>query len=175
MRILLLSILFLFGFTLSAQEATKAEKELYDLVMKYRKQNGLKEIPMSKSLTKVAQIHAKDLKENQPVKGNCNLHSWSSKGEWSACCYTSDHAKARCMWDKPRELTNYKGNGYEISHWSGGTATAEGSLAGWKKSKAHNNVILNKGIWDDEWKAIGIGMNGGYAVIWFGKEEDSEE
>lgn len=166
----------LFSFLYSnAQNPTVDEKKLYDLVMNYRKQNGLKTIPISKNLTKVAQIHVKDMHENKPVHGNCNLHSWSEKGEWSGCCYTSDHAKASCMWDKPRELTNYKGNGYEISYGSYGTeASAERALNSWKNSTGHNNVILNKGIWDDEWKAIGVGIYKGYAVIWFGKMLDEE-
>ncbi|MCB0478728.1 MAG: hypothetical protein KDC84_11215 [Crocinitomicaceae bacterium] len=170
----LILISFLFSFALVfSQEPTEAEKKLYDLIMTYRKEKGLPEIPLSKSLTIVAQTHVKDLHENQPVKGNCNLHSWSDKGEWSSCCYTSDHAKAECMWNKPKELTSYEGRGYEISHGTyGGEATPEGALNGWKRSTPHNNVIINKGIWDDEWKAIGVGMYKGFAVVWFGKETD---
>ena len=60
MRYLLSIWIVLFGYTLLAQEATKEEKKLYELVMKYRKQYGLKEIPLSTTVTKVAQIRAKD-------------------------------------------------------------------------------------------------------------------
>lgn len=155
------------------------EMELYNLVMKYRKQNNLPEIPLSASLTYVAQTHCKDLVENF-VRGNeCNMHSWSTKGKWSACCYTNDHKNASKMWNKPRELTNYKGNGYEIAFytWSSAnanyTATAAEALEGWKNSSGHNDVILNKSIWSDiKWNAIGIGIYRGYAVIWFGAEKD---
>ena len=67
--------------------------------------------------------------DNKPdAPPECNLHSWSDKGPWSACCYTPDHAQAQCMWDKPSELTNYPGNGYEIS--AAGYDSAQAALAG---------------------------------------------
>lgn len=151
------------------------EIKLYELIMKYRAENGLKKIPLSKSLTFVAQTHAIDLDENEPENGRCNMHSWSDKGKWSACCYTDDHANAKCMWNKPRELTSYSGNGYEIAHWRTPNLTAEGALEGWQNSKGHNDVITNKSIWKKiEWKAVGIGMYGKYAVVWFGEEPDKE-
>ena len=63
----------------------------------------------------VAEAHVQDLSYNQPVGGQCNMHSWSDRGSWSGCCYTDDHAASQCMWDKPRELTRYPGNGFEIA------------------------------------------------------------
>lgn len=83
------------------------------------------------------------------------------------------------MWDKPRELTNYKGDGYEISFWSTyeydtPEEAAKAILDGWKKSSGHNDVIMNKSIWRDvRWQAMGVGINGEYTNVWFGKEEDS--
>ena len=83
------------------------------------------------------------------------------------------------MWDKPRELTNYKGDGFEIAFFSTykyttPAAFAKDILEGWKKSPGHNNVIINKSIWKKvKWNAIGIGVYGEYADVWFGKEEDS--
>jgi len=161
-----------FGQTLSSEE-----KKLYDLIMEYRKQKNLPSIPLSKSLTMVAQTHARDVDTNHQDTGNCNMHSWSDKGTWTPCCYTSDHAQAQCMWNKPGELTNYKGNGYEIAHGGSGgyVASAEVALNGWKNSSGHNAVIINSGIWSDEWKAIGIGMYGGYAMVWFGNETDPDQ
>ena len=97
------------------------------------------------------------------------MHSWSKKGKWEVCCYTDDHAKAQCMWNKPRELTRYKGNGYEIA---AGMGNAQDALDGWKHSVHHNNVIINKDIWKTKWEAIGIGIYGNYAVVWFGHETD---
>ena len=154
---------------------TKEEKRLYDLINEYRKENGLEKIPLSVSLTIVAQAHVKDLQDNQPVKGDCNLHSWSGKGKWKSCCYTDDHAKATCMWNKPSELTNYKGYGFEIACQGFDSDKALSAINMWKDSSPHNAVILNSCQWKTtEWKAIGIGIYGDYAVIWFGKEEDAD-
>jgi uncharacterized protein YkwD len=150
------------------------EKKLYDLIMAYRQENGLPAIPLSEKLTKVAQLHAKDLSENYDSNnGKCNLHSWSKKGKWTACCYTPDHKQARCMWDKPREISGYESNGYEISYFSSIGANAEEGLTGWKKSPGHNRVIINDGTWSQiSWKAIGIGIYKEYGVVWFGAMED---
>lgn len=150
------------------------EYKIYELLNAYRKQYKLPKIPLSASMTIVAQAHARDLQENQPVKGNCNLHSWSDQGKWTACCYTNDHAKAECMWNKPRELSEYKGDGYEISYWQSDGATASSSIAGWKKSVPHNNMMINRDIWKKlSWNACGVGLYGNYAVVWFGKEKDT--
>jgi hypothetical protein len=156
-------------------EKPASDGTLFGEINAYRVQKGLQEIPMSKSLTKVAETHVKDLVENQPVKGKCNMHSWSDKGNWTVCCYTDDHAAAACMWSKPRELTTYKGNGYEIAAWYSIDITPEMALKLWKGSTGHNNVILNKDIWKDlEWKAMGAAIYKGYAVVWFGEETDTE-
>jgi len=175
MKYVSLFLLTLWGpFFSVAQQPTSEEKLLYDLIMQYRKENNLPPVALSKSLTMVAQTHAKDLIANRPNQGRCNLHSWSANGSWTACCYTPDHAQAACMWSKPRELTNYKGNGYEIAcSTSALVITAEIAINTWKKSRGHNELILNLGIWKSfEWKVIGIGINGGVAVIWFGSEPD---
>jgi hypothetical protein len=68
---------------------------------------------------------------NGAFQGDCNMHSWSDKGfnVWNSCCYTSDHAEAECMWDKPREITfgSFTGFGYENAAKSGeGDMTPEG-------------------------------------------------
>jgi len=119
----LLVVPFVMGSAI-AQELTQEETNLYNLIMQYRAEKGLPSIPLSTSLTFVAKTHAKDLDQYQPDKGNCNMHSWSNKGPWTPCCYTRDHAKAKCMWDKPKELTNYSGNGFEIAYWTSETANA---------------------------------------------------
>ena len=149
------------------------EKKLYDLINDYRKKHKLPAIPLSKSLSYVAKEHVKDLSLNHPDKGGCNLHSWSPKGKWTACCYTDDHKKASCMWNKPSELTSYKSNGYEIACM--GVNTAEAALDCWKGSPGHNDVILNHTLWKTmKWNAIGIGMHEQYAVVWFGTVSDQE-
>ena len=170
----LIPCFFLCSFLLYSQELSEEETKLYDLIMKYRQGLRLPTIPLSKSLTFVAQTHFKDLVDNQPVSDKCNLHSWSGEGNWTSCCYTSDHAKASCMWNKPSELTSYTGFGYEIAFSSSEDATAEAGLKGWKGSPGHNAVIINQGPWGDKWNAIGIGILEGYAVVWFGNELDTE-
>jgi uncharacterized protein YkwD len=161
-------------------EFTSEELKLYQLMMDYRAQNNLPSIPYSKSLTYVAQQHCLDLYNNKPDLGDgCNAHSWSDKGTWSACCYTPDHKQAKCIWDKPAEMTSYTGYGYEIAcgssdpQYSSFVMTAEYALQSWKKSSGHNNVILNKENWEDRgWNAVGIGIYKGYACVWFGQESD---
>src|SRR5690606_2692578 len=134
-----------------------------------RKQKGLPSIPVSKSLTYVAQAHVKDLQQN--FRQGSSMHSWSNKGEWKGCSYTS--AQAECMWNKPRELTPYKGHGFENSHWKSSGATPLSAFEGWKGSSGHNAVMINLGVWKNQnWNAIGIGIYGEYAVIWFGTEKD---
>lgn len=151
------------------------ERKLYQLINDYRKSMKLPAITLSPNLTLVAQLHVRDLSENNPVTGPCNLHSWSDKGSWKPCCYTNDHKEAECMWNKPRELSRYKGNGYEISYFHSAGVNAENALEGWKQSPGHHNVIINRDIWKQvTWKAIGIGIHGSYGVVWFGFEEDDE-
>lgn len=161
--------------TTCCAEASSEELELYRLLNEYRVKNSLPKVPLSPSLTYVAQTHARDLSENPP-KGKCNMHSWSSSGKWSACCYTSDHAQAQCMWNKPRELTGYPGNGYENAYRVTSEykkLSARSAINSWIKSRDHNAVILNQGIWNDyHWQAVGIGIYGNYAVLWFGNEAD---
>lgn len=151
------------------------EKKLFDLVMDYRKSKKLKPIPYSAKLTKVAQAHVRDLMDNFDYanRGDCNPHSWSDRGNWSACCYTADHSKASCMWDKPKEISGYAGNGFEIAYYSSGGANAVEGLDGWKKSPGHNPLLINSGTWSKlEWKGIGIGIYGQYGVVWFSDGEE---
>lgn len=155
-----------------------AEEALYKQVNEYRAQKGLPEIKLSYSLCVVAITHCHDQAANYKQGRSCNLHSWSDQGNWKPVCYTPDHRKAALMWSKPRELTNYPGDGYEISFYSNyayptAEAAAADILNGWKKSQGHNNVIINRAIWKNvEWQAMGVGIFGGYANVWFGKEKD---
>jgi uncharacterized protein YkwD len=158
---------------------SEAEMEVFNLINDYREDLRLPPITLSLSLTYVAQAHVCDLAENNPTNDTCNLHSWSSKGNWNPCCYTDDHKYAGCMWKKPAELTGYKGNGYEIAFWTNNnysdpTGISLEALNAWKKSTGHNEMIINKGIWEKvTWKALGVGIYKGYVVAWFGEEEDN--
>lgn len=171
----------------NSQKATKelpffclswAEIELYEVINKYRNRHNLPDIPLSASLTYVAQVHAKDLAEHYDYNARCNLHSWSDNGTWSSCCYSSDHKESACMWMKPEELTGFTGYGYEIAYWNSydyanQTRIAGDALKAWKKSRGHNNVIINRSTWKDlDWKAMGIGIYEGYVLVWFSDEVD---
>lgn len=174
--LILLSILYfpaVFGQVFSLEEL-----ELYNLIMKYRASKSLPAIPASPSLTLVAQTHARDLHDNRPDTGKCNPHSWSDKGPWSAVCYTKDHASVAGVWQKPAELTAYKGTGYEIAYrvwgYPGIRVNPLKALKGWQSSIGHNNMIINKEKWATlTWQAIGVGIYMGYAVVWFGEEPDN--
>lgn len=161
-----------------------AEGELARLVNEYRASLGLPPMQISKSLTLVAQQHAWDSVNNSnalpapPAGKTCNLHSWSGnvnpalqEGTWTANCYTSDHANAEGMWNKPREIAGYPADGVENSFWSSGTASPVGALTAWKNSPGHNNVITQQGGWGPM-AAMGVGMSGGIAHLWMSATAD---
>jgi len=156
----------------------KTEQEVARLINQYRKSKGLPAIALSKSLCYVARTHAIDQTQNHKYNNRCNLHSWGDSEIWTSCCYTADHKQAQCMWDKPRELSIYKGDGFEISYfstyqYSTPTAFATDALEGWKKSPGHNSIIVNLNIWKNiNWQVMGVGVYGEYINVWFGKEED---
>ena len=161
-----------FSLSISAQDTTDYRSEdLLKAVNDYRATKGLPAIPFSPALTIVAQAHVRDLQDNSPEGGECNMHSWSDKGTWKACCYLSNHSKANCMWNKPRELTKYQGNGYEIAAFAANIQPTD-AIRLWKNSSSHDDVILNKSIWDVPWQACGAAIYGAYAVVWFGNEKD---
>jgi len=143
-------------------------------INKYRTQNGLSEIPISDALTTVAFVHLMDIINYKPHL-NCdyNLHAWSCEGNWKCGCYVSNNSSTYpIMHDKPRELTNYSGNGYEISN--SGYTNAQDIVNSWKNSPLHNEVIMNTGPWPKEkydWKALGAVFGGSYALAWFGTLE----
>lgn len=150
------------------------ERKLANIINYYRLEKKLDSVKVSSNLTIVAQSHANDLNLYYKESNRCNLHSWSRNGNWKACCYTNNHEQAKCMWDKPRELSKYKGDGFEIAAFYSAGMTAVLALEMWKKSFAHNEVILQKGIWKKKnFKAMGIGINGNYACVWFGFDEDN--
>lgn len=164
---------------LSAEEA-----RLATLINNYRAERGLPAVPVSVVLTRVAQLHVRDLHDHRPDSGtdsrgmSCNLHSWSNQGAWSAVCYTSDHKYAEGMWNKPREISGnaYRGNGFENAFAIyGADASADLALQLWKESPGHNGLIVEQGIWAGQnWPAMGVGIYKGYAVLWFGDQRDAQ-
>lgn len=183
-RTILGALLAVYSLPILAQQnsvkLSQDERTLYRLIMAYRAEQGLATVPLSASLSKVAQVHAWDTITHRPdlgVNGSgvpCNLHSWSDQGQWSSICFTGPEGSF--MWDKPRELTSYQGNGFEISFGSDPDYPITPALAleGWKGSQPHNDVILNRGPWTTPWQAIGIGIYRGHAHVWFGMEADPQ-
>lgn len=183
-RRLLAASLVLVAFAIAVQASdqqsplTEKEKQLADLVNQYRSQSGLSSLPVTNSLTKVARAHVTDLNTYHPDTetygaGNCNRHSWSSHGNWTAVCYMGS-GEASLMWSKPREITeSYEGNGYEIASWNSREATPSAAMDEWKGSGPHSDTILQRGIFSSiVWKAMGVGIDGNYAVVWFGQDMD---
>ena len=164
-------------------ELSAKEMELFRLVNKYRESHGLQPIANSRSLNKVARVHAVDLAEHSPAEGqdsrglNCSsLHSWSDKGSWRQVCYTKDHIYAEAMWNKPREITNftYRGDGYENAYSTEAEeVTPAKVLEAWKSSQSHNAILLESGIWKgSNLRAFGIGIYKNNAVMWVGSFVD---
>lgn len=162
---------------LKAMGVSEKEAKLYYIINAYRESQGLQKLSFSKSLTIVARTHVSDsntyMPENQRDSRGMqgNLHSWSNHGSWTPVVYTSDHEYAANMWSKPRELTSYTGNGYEISSWYSGSITPEDALDLWKNSSGHNAVITTQGNWSDL-KTMGVAIDGKYAHVWFGSAAD---
>jgi uncharacterized protein YkwD len=169
--LLIISILILNGC--KKDDTNDHTDSIVEAINKYRVEKNLPEIAVSPSLNLVAETHVRDLAENYVISNECNLHSWSDKGNWTPFCYTPDHANAQLMWNKPRELTSYTGNGYEIATFKSDTLTVIEAIALWKNSEAHDDLIINRGAWKDvKWNALGGAIYGKYAVVWFGVEAD---
>lgn len=163
----------------SVTDQAEEEQELYRLLNDYRAEKGLPAIPYSDKLALTARTHSQDLMRHRPDEelapdgSPCNLHSWSPHGTWTPVCYTADHRQAAKLWSKPREVAGYKGDGFEISAYSNGCRLAECFLKQWQGSPGHNALMVNTGKWASvEWKAVGVGIDGDYANIWFGEVQD---
>lgn len=148
------------------------ERKLYNLIIGYRSEHQLPAIEFSTSLSFVARVHALDLIHHRPDFGGCNPHSWSDKGKWKPCCYAQDENRIACMTLKPKELTGYKYKAWEVVYYGGEAATAEDAFELWKEIALMNDYLLNTGKWTKQWSAIGVGIYGEYACVWFGEGPD---
>jgi hypothetical protein len=155
--------------------ATEDESELYNLISEYRRIHNLPAIPFSRSLSYLARVHATDLSANRPDFGGCNPHSWSVKGAWKPFCYARDPNRVQLMNEKPKEITGYKGKGWEMVYSSGEEARATEAFDLWISLDVTKDYLLNTGKWLKPWKAIGIGFFGEYACVWFGDTDDPEK
>ncbi|MBN2237335.1 MAG: SPOR domain-containing protein [Bacteroidales bacterium] len=151
------------------------EYQLYQLINDYRKAFALPPIALSKSLSYVAIAHVRDLSANYKPDSNCNMHSWSAKGRWKPICFPTDQSKKNNVWLKAKEIIGYPSEARELTYWSNVENTPQQILSFWRKNKASSEMILNLGKWESSpWKAVGVGIQDGYAVLWFGKEIDIE-
>ena len=158
-------------FCISAEEL-----RLYTLINDYRKAMTMHEIPLSKSLCYVARKHALDLDLNNPDTNTCNFHSWSDKGNWTACCFEKDVKDKSCMISKPREITAYPGYAYEVVYWENKSANADKAFDQWRETSAARSLITNFKEWENySWNAMGVSIHKGFAIAWFGEETDPEQ
>jgi hypothetical protein len=151
------------------------EQQLFALIDTYRSENEAHSIELSKKLTFVAKLHARDLYHNRIDKDSCSMQSWSDKGFWTACCFSErDNSKQACMWDKPKEITGYGGKAYEVIYNGGSEPKRIMEL--WKGSSFYSDILKNSGRYaDKDWVAMGIGHYKNVTVVWFGEVEDKQK
>lgn len=144
------------------------------MINAHRVLNGLKEIPLSASLSYVARTHVIDLYTNHPDTSICNLNSWSDKGSWTPCCHNKYVPQEECIRNKPKELTGYTGEGYELTYAEVFNTRADTVFKFWSTIDEANEFLLNEGRWEKKnWRAIGIGIYKSYAVVWMGQKTDA--
>lgn len=137
------------------------EQELFMAVNKYRVENGQPALKLSLQLTMLGNRRLLDLNQNLKTI----THSWSN------CPYNiTDEKTWPCLTASPQRLNSgYKGEGYETLYRTSGRATVSGAIEAWKKSSLHSSIILNQGAFAKlPWDAVGVAVNGQYAVLWFG-------
>ena len=188
-KIFLLFLLFVVAFPSFAQvmpirasnndtarnEISEDEVILFNMINDMRRQNKLQPIPLSTDLCIVAHTHINDLIKWKPQDNGCSLHSWSSSGIWTSCCNAKDPSGIKCMKSKPKEITGYAGNGYELIFWGEDNATPSDAAALWQQVDASSDMILSRGKWKGyQWKALGVGLKEGYAVLWLGDKTDKK-
>ena len=154
---------------------SKSEYRLFELVNQHRLENDMPGLTLSVSLSFVATTHVADLVNNHPDTSICNLNSWSDRGDWTACCHNEYVPKSECILGKPRELTNYRGDGHELAYWEPALVNPDSLVAFWASINETNDFLLNKNKWSKyKWRSMGVGMLEGYAVIWVGELSDRE-
>jgi hypothetical protein len=150
------------------------EKKLYKLIDDYRSEKNLHTIPISRALTQLAKVHAKDIVNNRPAKSTSSIHSWTNKGKWKACDYANDSKGLNCMTEKPAELTSYKNKAFEVIALNeNGEMTADFAMKDWKNNSVYGFMLINKTGWQDKnWEAVGIAVYKNVAVVWLGETTD---
>lgn len=155
--------------TCAGDEISSEEQQLANLINQYRKENKLSEIPISKSLSVLANRHLLDLQINVKYL----THGWSN------CPYDIKNKETwNCVMEAPKRLNvDFNGNGFENLYRNlNANATPALALEGWKKSPLHNSLLLNLGTWTSQnWEAIGISIRGQFAAVWFGTSNSNKQ
>jgi hypothetical protein len=150
------------------------ETILFNMINDMRRQNKLPSIPISPALCLVARTHIADLIKWKPQDKGCSLHSWSGSGKWTSCCNTKDVFGINCMKAKPREITGYLGDGYELIYSGEDNVIPTEAADLWRQVEASSDMILGRNKWSGyQWKALGVGIKAGYAILWLGDATDN--
>ena len=176
----LLCFLLIGTTTLKAQipipsnfKISQRSKLLFDKINEYRSKNGLDKVPLSTSLCWVAYLHNEDLLRYNADTADCFLSSWSDGPLWKGACINKKSKNIKYSRNKPKELTNYPAQGYELSYWQNTEPNIESVLTDWSSDKISNDILLNQGAWKNhEWNAIGISTIKNYVLVWFGTAVD---
>jgi len=156
------------NFCISVQE-----KLLFDQLNQLIEDYGKEKLAYSASLSYVAKTHVNDLLQNHPDTRICNLSSWSDKGDWTACCHNAYVPQQDCMWDKPKELTQYPYRGYEIAGYFEDAFTVDSVIKLWSGTKEVLDMLLTDGNFQSKkWTCMGVGLNAKYVSVWFGQRSD---
>lgn len=154
---------------------SQKEYKLYQLINNYRDKLVLDAIPLSKSLCYVAKIHAKDLSENYPVGEDCNMYSWSDKGDWKPFCYPADQTRKNDIKDKAKEISAYSGKAWELTYWDNVEVNLEEVISFWNSIPYTSALLSNSDKFVDlSWKSIGVAIYDGYILVFLGAKDDTE-
>jgi len=149
------------------------EFELFKRINEFRIENGKSTIENSISLSYVARLHVNDLLNNHPDTSICNLSSWSDKGIWNACCYNTYVNDPDCMWEKPKEITNFTYRGYELALFFEENFTVDSIIQIIQSTKQARDMVLTNGNYQKKkWICGGVGINDHYVSIWFAQRKD---
>ncbi len=149
------------------------EKVLVDAVNAFREAHGLQAVALSRALCYVADVHAKDLYFNYDERSGKSMHSWSHKGRWKGCSYENPRTDGRCMHNKPSELTDYKGLGFELAYYDNTGSAGMNAYEAWIRHEKNRAFLLNEGTYlSFDWNAVGIKIFKGYVLLWFGTTVD---
>lgn len=171
-------MLLLLGLNIFSQELevcfSEEEVTLANHINRFRQRNDLETLKLSPALSYVADVHVKDLYLNFNPYGVCNLHFWSDRGRWKPCCPAGETEELKCMYDKPYELTGYKGKGFELVFYQNSPVSPDGVFEYWRTDSAFMQMVLEKGRFDDKkWNAMGVALFEGYASVWLGERADN--